>query len=86
MCASLLAFLTVCGLDPRVRCSQWKNALEGRRSSYLLAQRTATGGPPSQFRRAVFAEMNHSDAIIAVVFLLASVIWLIRLSDTDRKR
>lgn len=33
-----------------------------------------------------FAEMNHEDAIIAFVFLLASVIWLIRLSDTDRRR
>ena len=33
-----------------------------------------------------FAEMNHEDAIIAFVFLLASVVWLIRSSDADRGR
>jgi len=49
-------------------------------------RRKATGGPPSKFRRAVFAEMNHEDAIIAFVFLLASVVWLIRSSDADRGR
>ena len=52
------------------------------------------------FRRAVFAlfagveglvsggarRMEHSDAVLAFVFLVASVIWLIRLSDTDRRR
>src|SRR5689334_8269864 len=44
--------------------------------------RTAlNGSPPNLVRRAVFAEMNHSDAIIALVFLVASVIWLSRLSD-----
>jgi hypothetical protein len=83
----MAAILARLRFGPKVRClALLKQCPGGAPQQLPPGAKNGNRRPSISVRRAVFAEMNHSDAIIAVVFLLASVIWLIRLSDTDRKR
>jgi hypothetical protein len=69
--------------------AQFKGAILTLAKALPLEGRRSFGSSPNSVDRwpfklsfvgPFFVEMNHSDAVLAIVFLLASVIWLIRLS------